>query len=48
MHGGARCCSLAPTLGLFHYLRAIGPSGLTEAELRAYTQDLVQALMHKR
>ncbi len=35
-------------LGLFHYLRATGPAGLTEAELRAYARDLLDAFVQPR
>ena len=34
-------------LGLFHYLRAMGPAGLSDAELRAYTDDLVDAFVRR-
>ena len=35
-------------LGLFHYLRATGPAGLSDAELHGYTQDLVDAFVRRR
>ena len=34
-------------LGLFHYLRATGPADLTDADLRAYSHDLVDAFVQR-